>query len=322
MRMRAHAAQWWRQAISALLLAAGTAATCAAQNAALQGAQNTHIYTWVGNTAAWDRKLHVAGYRMGCDLGDPDGCVRQATEVAQQNGLTTVFLSLFEDPAHTVADARECSRLSLTHPLLTEVGFDDFVGRYWRLFSRPRFDPPTWLRDVIHGARQSNAKMGFGITLYEDDLDSPYLRAPKLPADVAQSIDFVHLYLHYRTDAPQLPAYVVQTKALFPNAKIIVGLYAYDRIDYIPCAADSHRPCAQEEEIHLYKDALTRAAQMLKDGGIAGIEFYPGFFGKETEWSGWKNAEYCAPARIDACLKNTLAMRESTAEILRTELGW
>src|SRR5258708_7847358 len=29
-----------------------------------------HIYTWIGNTPEWNRKMHVAGYRMGCDAGD------------------------------------------------------------------------------------------------------------------------------------------------------------------------------------------------------------------------------------------------------------
>lgn len=285
-------------------------------------AHDPRIYTWIGNTATWDRKLRVSGYRMGCDSGDPDGCVRDVTGAARENGLTSVFLSLFEDPAHTAADARALSHLSLAQPSVTEVGFDDFVGRYWKLFDRPGFDPPTWLREVVHNLKESNPNLGFGITLYEDDLDSPFLRSPRLPSDIAQRVDFVHLYLHYRTDALQLPTYVVQARALFPNAKVIVGLYAYDRIDYIPCAANSHRPCTQQEETQLYSRAITIAAQMLKDGRIAGIEFYPGFFGKEAEWSGWKHQDYCAPGRVEECIRNTVVMRENTVVILQKTFGW
>jgi hypothetical protein len=312
---------------SVLLCLAAYAVLCSelfVQSACAQNssAQNPQIYTWIGNTAVWDRKLHVSGYRMGCDAGDPEGCVRDVTRAAKENGLTSVFLSLFEDPIHTAGDARALSRLSLVQTSVTEVGFDDFVGRYWKLFLRPGFDPPSWLREVVHNLKESNPNLAFGITLYEDDLDSPYLRTPRLPSDVAQHVDFVHLFLHYRTNASQLPAYVARARELFPNAKVIAGLYAYDRIDYIPCAANSHRPCTQQEELQLYSQATTIAAQMLKEGRIAGIEFYPGFFGKEAEWSGWKHEDYCAPGRVNQCLLNTIAMREKTVAILQKALDW
>lgn len=291
---------------------------CLARNAPMKRAR---IYTWVGNTASWDQRLHVTGYRMGCDTGKPEECVREVTQATRQNGLTSVFLSLFEDPGHTAADARVLSRLSLAQSSIVEVGFDDFVGRYWKLF-RPGFDPPSWLRGVIHNLKESNPNLAFGITLYEDDLDSPYLRPPRLPSDIAQNVGCVHLYLHYRTDAPQFPTYVAQARALFPNAKIIAGLYAYDRIDYIPCAPNSHRPCSQQEELKLYDQAVSIAAKMLKEGRIDGIEFYPGFFGKETEWSGWKHGDYCAQDRVHQCIRNTLAMRESTVSILQKTFDW
>src|ERR1700739_1022995 len=34
-------------------------------------APDDHIYTWIGNTPEWNRKMHVSGYRMGCNPSDP-----------------------------------------------------------------------------------------------------------------------------------------------------------------------------------------------------------------------------------------------------------
>ena len=74
------------------------------------GISDAHIYTWIGNTAVWDRKLHISGYRMGCDAGDPEGCVRDATEAVAQEHLTTNFFRCLSTPrmpsathAHLVA---------------------------------------------------------------------------------------------------------------------------------------------------------------------------------------------------------------------------
>lgn len=315
-------ARWAKAAGAALgfLLGVGAFQPCCLAQAAT--ARDAHIYTWIGNTPAWDRKLHISGYRMGCDDGDPQGCVRDATQAVEQEGLTRIFLSMPVDPERTPGDAREYSRLSVSRPFLAEAGFDDFIGRYGKLFLRPGIDPPSWLRGVIHNVKSDNPHLAFGITLYEDELDSPFLRAPQLPADIAQSVDYVHLFLHYRRDAPLYAAYIERAKALFPRAKIIAGLYAYDRVNYIPCSPASQQPCTPAEEILLYKQAVSIAAQLLKDGRIVGIEFYPGFFGKENEWGGWKHTDYCSPWRVKECVENTRIMRKNTATILSTAFGW
>jgi hypothetical protein len=285
-------------------------------------APDAHIYTWIGNTPDLNRKLHVSGYRMGCDDGDPHGCVLEATEAVEREGLTRVFLSMPLDADRTLDDAREYSRLSVSYPFIAEVGFDDFVARYRKLFFRSRIDSPSWLRGVIRNIKADNAHLSFGITLYEDELDSTYLHAPQLPNDVAQSVDYVHLFLHYRTDAPQLVEYVESAQALFPRARVIVGLYAYDRVDYIQCAPTNQQPCTPAGEIRLYREAVTIAGHLLRDGSIVGIEFYPGFFGKEKEWRGWTYADYCSPKRVKECIENTRMMREDTVTILSAEFGW
>jgi hypothetical protein len=292
------------------------------QSTAKVSLRHVPIYTWIGNTPAWDRMLHVSGYRMGCDNGDPRGCVHQAEDAMREHGLSRIFLSMPIDAKQTPRDAREYGRLSRSNPQIIEAGFDDFIGRYKRLFLGLGIDPPSWLRSVLHDLKSENPSLAFGITLYEDELESPYLVPPRLPADIAQSVDFVHLFLHYRADASQYAGYVERAKAIFPRAKVIAGLYAYDRINYIPCSPGGLKPCTSSQEIALFNQAVRVAAQLVKQNRIAGIEFYPGFFGKESEWGGWKHPDYCAPRRVQECIDNTRAMRANTLRILSTEFGW
>lgn len=279
-------------------------------------ASNAPIYSWAENTPAWDSRLHISGYRVGCDTGDPDGCMRDASAEVKAHGLKKIFVSMDEDRLHSPGDALDYSRLSLAFPYLVEAGLDDFVDRYQNLFAQQGFDPRPWLREVIQNVKALNPKLAFGITFYEDEIGSPYARPPYLPIDLARSVDFVHLFLHYREDAPKFAVYVEQVHTLFPRAQVIAGLYAYDRIDYISCSPASSRQCTQAEEIRLYRQSAEIAAQLLRQKKIVGIEFYPGFFGMEEQWDGWKHKDYCASARIRQCIQNTRTMREDTAEII------
>jgi hypothetical protein len=281
-----------------------------------------HIYTWIGNTTEWNRKMHVSGYRMGCNLGDPHGCVKEAADAVQKDGVSRIFLSMLVDEKRALRDAREFSRLSVSNPFIVEIGFDDFVGRFEKLLSHPGFLPASWLREMMRSIKADNAQLAFGITLYEDELGSPVLHSPDLPPDVRRSVDYVHLFLHYRSDAPHISEYVARTRSLFPSAKIIAGLYAYDRVDYISCSPLNNRPCSSAEESEFYKQAVTIVAHMLKQGHVYGIEFYPGFFGIEEEWVGWKHTDYCSPQRVQECIAHTRVMRQNTVEGLANTMDW
>jgi hypothetical protein len=296
--------------------------TLAIPSRAVSQLPDSHIYTWIGNTPAWNRQLHVSGYRLGCDSGDPDGCVSIGADAVDREGITTIFLSMPEVADRTPADAREYNRLRGSNRFVMEAGFDDFVDRYQKFFSLPGMKPQSWLREVAHNVMADGKGLKFGITLYEDELDSRYLREPLLPHDIAQNVSYVHLYLHYRTNASRFPKYVARAKALFPRAKIIAGLYAYDRIDYIPCTQSNRKPCSEEEEIGYYEHAVRNAAQLMRQGSVSGIEFYPGFFGRENQWPGWKNPGYCVPSRVNQCIENTRIMRQKTLAILEAAFGW
>lgn len=307
-------------AVGALLLLPSAQATI--QTPAAPRSAPAQIYTWIGNTPGWNRKLHVSGYRLGCNIGQPQGCVREASQAVAKDGIRKIFISMAMVHVQTPLDALAYSRLSVSHPFIVEVGFDDFVDRYQDLFGHPGFDPQAWLLKVVRNIKAYNPKLAFGITLYEDELDSPYLHPPYLPNAVARDIGYVHLYLHYRADAPRYSEYVKETKRLFPQAKIIAGMYPYDRISYIPCAPNgSHAACSPREEVQLYEEALRTAVKLLKEGRIEGIEFYPGFFGKTATWPGWKNSDYCAAKDVKQCIEITRMMRDKTASILSAALG-
>ena len=61
------------------------------------------------------------------------------------------------------------------------------------------------------------------------------------------------LFPHYRKERKSVTDYIAEAKRAFPNAKVILGIYAYDRREYLPCSADIHVPCSNEEEIDLFE---------------------------------------------------------------------
>ena len=285
--------------------------------------RSANIYTWgTENTPAWVDKLHIFGYRIGCSASVAV-CASEARNAARQFGARRINLAIPLDPTREPADALKYSQASLSNPFLAEVTFDDFVRLYGRLVARPGFSSPSWLAKVIHNVKAKNPSLRVGITLYENELDSADIRPPKLPSKVAAGINDVYLYLHYRADAPNYAAYVRRTKALFPNAKVIAGSYAYDRVNYLPCSPFNGRACTPAQDVKLYEESIAIQARLLKEGVLAGIEFYPGYFGKESEWPGWKEGgRICRPNRVQQCIDNTRTMREYAAKALSSALGW
>jgi hypothetical protein len=279
------------------------------------------ITTWAHNTDAWNRKLHVSVYRFGCSTVAE--CLEDGEESLQRQNILEIVASMpMKNPEVMTTDAREYSLISQTNPFLIEVSFDDFVDRYQRLFFSGETGTSPVLETVLQNVKSANPNLKFGITLYEDELGSSFLRPPRLPLAVAERMNTVRLYIHYRMDAQHYPEYVQQAKALFPNAQIVAGSYAYDRVDYIPCSPSSRAPCSPEQDIAFYQQSIQIQADLLKQGAVAGIEFYPGFFGLEERWQSWNDPEICKPARRQQCIDDTKAMRREALTVLDSTLGW
>jgi hypothetical protein len=268
-------------------------------------------------TQEWEQKLHVGGIRIGCQL-DPAQCIQYASKFGE--GGRKVFLNIVLKP-ESPSEAQEYSRLSPKLPFLQAITVDDFVRHYTRMSESSQAEAVKSLGGVVDNLKSANANLKFGVTLYEAELSSATLKEDKMPGRIRSKIDYVHLYLRYRANGQNYESYVQQAKSVFPNARIIAGAYAYDRIDYFPCAPGTKRSCTKDEEIKLFMQALTTQVRLLKSQAVEWIEFYPGAFGHEEEWEGWENSRICGEKRTRACADNTKEMRQAAAALLLKELG-
>jgi hypothetical protein len=265
------------------------------------------VITWGENTGEWNRKLGVNAIREGCS-GTPTDCINEVKSQKRKK----IFLSILLKTAIPGNYGAQYGLLARQAPSLVSIGADDFVGQYERLFLNGFSDPPSALNSLIAGIKGGDRNMGFGLTIYEDDLQSPYLSDTKFPADARARVDYVHLYMHYRVDTPNTAEYVEEARKIFPNAKVILGVYAYDRISYLPCAKGG-QPCTAQQEQDYLRQGLGADFRLLQSGDAAGIEFWPGSFGKIADWKGWDEARIC-PGRRAECVENTEQMRKIVAQ--------
>lgn len=265
------------------------------------------VITWGQNTPEWSKKLDVSAIREGCS-GTPSSCIN---EVKSQK-KTKIFLSILLKTAIPGNYGVPYGLLARQAPSLVEIGADDFVGQYEKLDLAGLEDLPSALSSLIDGIKSGDPNVGFGLTIYEDDLPSPYLGDAKFPSAARAKVDYVHLYVHYRADSPNTPQYVHQAKAIFPNAQVILGLYAYDRISYLPCSRGG-QPCTAQEESSYLREQLDTDFQLLRSGEAGGMEFWPGSFGRIGAWDGWDEARIC-PGRRTECVQNTEQMEQIVAE--------
>ncbi len=270
------------------------------------------IITWGGNTPGWNKKLHLNGIRIGCSSA-PAGCVEAAQKIASQQHVDKVFLSVALMPL-SPSYAQQYSALSAANPVLYSVGFDDFVNQIDRLRISPS-QSASLVRQFINNLKSANSNLHFGVTIYENELARPEITATEM-TDVRNQIDFVHLYVHYRENGPRFTSYVRTAKNLFPNAAIIAGSYAIDRIDYLPCSPAAHTLCTASQEISLFEQTFDSQLRLLQDGTIVGIEFYPGNFGNVQSSSMWRDPRSCKPDRLPECIADSKKMRDYVGQVL------
>jgi Abnormal spindle-like microcephaly-assoc'd, ASPM-SPD-2-Hydin len=278
------------------------------------------ILTWWYNTPDYNAILGLTTMRLGCS-STPDFCMTEMLQVASSQDIQRIYLSIRMDPATSANYAAQFSQWSLAHPVLYDVGFDDLVDRMWHLQNDFGIaQPGTVVTDTINAAKSANPNLKFSATMYEEQLGSPFLADSNLPPSTRANFDYIHLYIHYRQDGPNYASYVQQTKAIFPNAKIIAGAYAYDRIDYLPCSPGGI-PCTAQQEQDLFQQLLLIQVNELKQGIVDQIEFFPGYFGLEAQWPYWSEARRCQPTRLPACIANTIAMRQNALQDLTSTFG-
>jgi hypothetical protein len=273
------------------------------------------VATWSvqTNTQQWNQALGVKHTRQGCS-DTPAGCLSFVKTVAQSDNVR-VTLAIPLNSTTTATDARLYSQLSLSAPFLAEVSIDDFVDQY-RALSKTSFQPAAVVGEVIANLKSANRNLAFGATIYEDELSgSVLLQNASLPAALRAEFDYIHLFIHYREHGPNFPGYVQLARQMFPHARIVAGSYAYDRRAYVTCAPTGPA-CTEQQDFDLFKQSLAVQVQEMKQGMVDHIEFYPGYFGTESQWTGWSNPRECAPGDLSACIANTVAMRGAALAIL------
>ena len=195
------------------------------------------------------------------------------------------------------------------------MGVDDFISLYRKLSSNSS-DPQAVVQSTIDNLKSVNSNLKFGISLYEDELESPFIQDSKLPAAIRAKFDYIHLYPHFRNNGANYVEYVRAAKRQFPNARIIAGAYAYDRRNYLSCSQNGKSACSVDQELALFKTTIAIENGLLKDGAVDAIEFYPGNFGHEEQWKGWQNSRTCLPGDQEACIKTTKQLHEIAIEEL------
>jgi len=282
--------------------------------AAMAESISNKVITWGGNSPEWNRALHLGALRLGCS-DPPASCADYAQQFSRSQGVDKVFLSILLQAEKSPVYIREYSRLSLSHPALYEVGIDDFVGQADKLnMTLPALS--AFLVQISRDVKGTNPRLLFGITIYEDELSSDHLPLANLDEQFRKSVDFVHLYPHYRQEQLSFSAAVQQARKIFPQAKIIAGVYAYDRRDYLPCMRGNSTPCTNEQEVTLFTQSFKERVSAVESGEAEWLEFYPGSFGDEAKWPNWNSARNCKPERRQECVDNTIAMREVVRKIL------
>jgi hypothetical protein len=277
------------------------------------GAVAAEVVSWATNTPEWNQQLGVTTMRRGCSSA-PAACLAHIRQAAAQQNVERWTIAVKGDRQTMLAYAAEYSRLSLADARLVQVDIDDFVALLKRWNLETIGSAAEVFSEFVHNVKSANPDLGLGITLYEDELDSRVLQG--LSEAARARVDRVSLYLHYRSNAEGYPRYVDRVKELFPRAAIWAGSYAYDRTDYLPCAQDSRRPCSMDEELRLFQQSLGIQLELLSEGKIAGIEFYPGHFGLEREWHGWAKPRICQAERREACIEMTRRMRQFVCDSL------
>jgi hypothetical protein len=270
-----------------------------------------HVIAWDGSTPEAEKLLRFSGIRQGCS-DPPESCMKAAA-IAARRGTRKVFISMVLKP-ETISYGVRYSELSKGNPFVEEVGLDDFVGQYFELWKMQGPKSPAMLDALISSLKSINPNLHFGVTLYEDDLARfrEYLSDPRLPASIRNKVDYVHFYCHYRAGSENYLEYLNRAKDAFPRAQVIAGVYAYDRIDYLPCAPDSS-PCSPQQEMDGFNRELDTAITLLRNGTASWIEFYPGYFGREARWTGWDNRRICSPERKHGCIERTIRMHSIVA---------
>lgn len=160
-----------------------------------------------------------------------------------------------------------------------EISIDDFVN--W--FFNQGEDGADRLGQIIDAVKAR--RLLFGVTIYSAELGVdprwPY-PAASVPEDLREKVDRIHFYPLFRDDFSNYWSDYAKVQAMFPNAKIIMGLYAYDRRAHEAEMGDMRADSSLQHEIESYQMFLDASCRAVLDKGAEAIEVFPGNWGFES----------------------------------------
>ena len=91
-------------------------------------AQTRNVMSWGQNVSSWNPALGINSMREGCSIV-PTSCEPYLDNLATLSGAKTYYVSFPISPSTSASWAAQYSTLSLSHPMMREIDFDDFVGK-------------------------------------------------------------------------------------------------------------------------------------------------------------------------------------------------
>lgn len=259
------------------------------------------------------KRIGVNEVRVGC-YREPYLCINNLRSLPL-SGIRMVSIAFIrpENAQNGISYAKIYSGLAKRDGIVGELSIDDFYEFVEKL---PRGEEPGYLLKIIDAIKADGGGLKLGVTVYEDQLAAISSDSRRFPLAVRKGVDRVALYLHYRSSVYRYRELIAAVKDIFPNAKLYLGIYNYDRRDYIPCAIGSKDLCSESEEMVLFRTAFLEQVGLLRGGKVDGMEFYPGNFGSEGRWEGWRDDRLCSFSRKKNCVDNSRKMNEMIEKAL------
>ncbi|WP_144389514.1 hypothetical protein [Pigmentiphaga sp. NML080357] len=274
-------------------------------------ASDARITSW-GLSVSESAAPYVGGLRYTCAEA-PEVCIKKF-EIKPSIKAIAISFTDYRSAEKNLDNAAEYAEIASRFPVLKEVGIDDFLAFITKV---PVSNRAAYLTELVNKAKSNNSGLLFGLTIYEDQINRLEKESAILPNEVRGKIDRIAFYLHHRANYKTYTNYLNRLRKLFPNAKIYAGVYHYDRVDYLRCSQSERRNCSDNEELELFREALDLQMDLFKTGQVDGLEFYPGFFGKENSWYAWSRPRICSSARREKCVENSKVMGQEVLQKLQ-----
>jgi hypothetical protein len=260
------------------------------------------IMTWAGTTAQWNQLLHATGTRVDCS-GRVEDCADSLTHYSNGSSMR-LFLEVPLPAQADLAITQQYAELAQKNRAIAEVAITNFTAQYSKFFTGD-IQASSELNAFIDTLKSRSPGLGFGITLYEDDLTSNYLTDAYFPDSVRVKVDWVHLFIRFRANSPAFATYVHAVKGIFPHARIVAGVYAYDRIGVQSCAASSRESCSPQEEVSFFRTEFDQAIELLGHGDIDWLELYPPLTAEPGQVSVPNHPAVCTEQPSHDCIELT-----------------